>query len=395
MEKKILFISHEASLTGATIVLLHFLKWFKANTDIPFEIILKKGGILVNEFRSLAPVTNLQSKKNIIIESLQTLFKHYGFRLPLIDMKVRTIRKKFLDQNIGLIYSNTVTNGEIMEQLKGLNAPFICHVHELEWGIQYYGQNNFNRVKKLTNKFIAVSKSVSDNLINNHNVSNELIDINYEFVPTKYYSLIDQKSCRDQVCQSLNIPENAHILCASGTTGWRKGPDLFIEVACLMRKLKPDIPIYFLWVGGDKQGQRYYDLKHDIEKSGLKRYVHFLGEQKDPSIFFAACDFFLMVSREDPFPLVCLEAAALGKPIVCFDEAGGMKEFVEDDSGAVVPYLDILEMANISLNLIQTPSLRKKLGQKAKAKVVERHDIEVSGPKLLQTIIRSMHTNNK
>jgi hypothetical protein len=39
---------------------------------------------------------------------------------------------------------------------------------------------------------------------------------------------------------------------------------------------------------------------------------------------------------------VCLEAAALGKPIICFGDAGGMPEFIEEVCELVVPYLDIL-----------------------------------------------------
>ncbi|MDH6063711.1 hypothetical protein, partial [Umezakia ovalisporum] len=52
---------------------------------------------------------------------------------------------------------------------------------------------------------------------------------------------------------------------------------------------------------------------------------------------------------------VCLEAASLGKPILCFDKAGGEPEFVEDDCGFIVPYLD-LDAAD--MNLISLRSLR-------------------------------------
>ncbi len=54
MSKKVLFISHDASRTGAPIVLLNLLKWFKTNTDIPFQILLKKGGVLEPDFKAIA-----------------------------------------------------------------------------------------------------------------------------------------------------------------------------------------------------------------------------------------------------------------------------------------------------------------------------------------------------
>ena len=82
-----------------------------------------------------------------------------------------------------------------------------------------------------------------------------------------------------------------------------------------------------------------------IEDSGLAAHVTFLGPKPNPRDWFRAGDVFLLPSREDPFPLVCLEAAEAGMPVVCFAEAGGMPDFVEDDAGFVVPYLDVEAMA--------------------------------------------------
>ena len=59
------------------------------------------------------------------------------------------------------------------------------------------------------------------------------------------------------------------------------------------------------------------------------------------SDYFSIFDVFALMFREDPFPLVCLEAALLEKPNLCFARAGGASELVESDSGFVVPYLDL------------------------------------------------------
>ncbi len=53
MSIKVLFISHDASRTGAPIVLLHLLKWVKYNTDVEFLILLKDGVELEDRFRVL------------------------------------------------------------------------------------------------------------------------------------------------------------------------------------------------------------------------------------------------------------------------------------------------------------------------------------------------------
>ena len=50
----ILFVSHDATRSGAPIELLHFLRWFKRNSDRPFSVLLGRGGELVADFEKLA-----------------------------------------------------------------------------------------------------------------------------------------------------------------------------------------------------------------------------------------------------------------------------------------------------------------------------------------------------
>ena len=55
MEKSVLFISHDAIRAGATMFLINFLRWFKENTDIPFEVLVCKRGEMEGDFEKLAP----------------------------------------------------------------------------------------------------------------------------------------------------------------------------------------------------------------------------------------------------------------------------------------------------------------------------------------------------
>jgi glycosyltransferase involved in cell wall biosynthesis len=52
-----------------------------------------------------------------------------------------------------------------------------------------------------------------------------------------------------------------------------------------------------------------------------------------------------MTSREDPFPLVCIEVGKSGIPIICFEKATGIQEVLVTGGGFVVPYLDVVAMA--------------------------------------------------
>ena len=69
-----------------------------------------------------------------------------------------------------------------------------------------------------------------------------------------------------------------------------------------------------------------------------------------------------MTSREDPFPLVCIEVGKMGIPIICFEKATGAAEIIEGRGGFVVPYLDCKAMAEKLVLYYKEPDLIKKHG---------------------------------
>ena len=110
-------------------------------------------------------------------------------------------------------------------------------------------------------------------------------------------------------------------------------------------------------------------LRSDLRLLALEDRVHFVGNKPNPLDYSSLFGVFALVSREDAFPLVMLEAASLGKPIVCFADSGGATEFVNNSCGFVVPYLGIEAMAAKVLELLESVSLRRSLGEQAAKKV--------------------------
>jgi glycosyltransferase involved in cell wall biosynthesis len=381
MKKEIIFISHDASRTGAPILLLNFLRWFKQNTDIPFRIILRKGGELESEFIELAPTLVFEQElNNGIYDRIKRRFIRHDPSLRL---------KKWLDGfNVGLIYSNTSTNGNLLELLSFLDCPVISHIHELEYWL-YRSGTDWEKTKCFTNYYIAASQAVKDNLLEKHNIPDIYVKVVHGFVNAIKASgvIISSVEIEDQIRKKLQIPHDAFIVGGSGTTDWRKAPDVFVSLAKYIHRIPLDRPVHFVWVGGASSGDiRHFELQYDIDKLGISPYVRFVGSVSNPWEYFTLFDVFTLTSREDPYPLVCLEAASLAKPIICFDQAGGEPEFIEDDCGFVVPYLDIEAMADKILLLIKSPDLRNKMGIQAKHKVVSRHDISVAAPQIIEII---------
>ena len=366
--KSILFISHDASRTGAPIVFLHFLKWLRLNTNVHFIIILRQAGELEDSFCEIAPT----------------------FVLDRGSMSRSNIASELIDYNIGLIFSNTAVNGDILELLNKFECPVISYIHELEHIITTFcGIDNFKKVKEYTNQYIAASSPVKENLVLKHGITKESVEIINEGIPLIDRSLEDQSRIREELYLKFGIPRNALIVGGCGTICWLKGTDLLIQVAsAILQNKKTNLPIHFVWIGGPTKGAYFVELTYDIEKLELQPFFHFLGVQSDSLSYLSALDVFVLPSREDAFPLVCLEASFLGKPIVCFRESGGIHEYVESDCGFVVSYLNIVEMSSKILDLLDDQDLRIRLGNNGKSKVESSYSIEKISRKIIRLIQR-------
>ena len=106
MKYKILFVSHNASKTGAPIVLLHFIKWLKNNKDYEITILLKSGGELLQDFRLLADtyIWYEASANNWLQKFIDRV---YG-RLKKMNQRQYEIIKKLQAASFNLAYTNTI-----------------------------------------------------------------------------------------------------------------------------------------------------------------------------------------------------------------------------------------------------------------------------------------------
>ncbi|MBC7919880.1 MAG: glycosyltransferase family 4 protein [Ferruginibacter sp.] len=243
-------------------------------------------------------------------------------------------------------------------------APMICHVHELEIAIrQFCGLNTFRQAIPHIRHFIAVAEAVKKNLVQAHCINEGQVTVVYECVPVHDYQTDFFEEATRQIRQQLSVDEASFVVCASGTTDWRKGVDLFAQIANRCQQMT-NASLRFIWVGGASSGLEYDKLVYDVERLGLTGIVHFVGVVENPVAYFALADVFILPSREDPFPLVCLEAASLGKPILCFDQAGGMPEFVQGCGGVMVPYLNIDAFATEIVHLQTDANALHQLGKK-------------------------------
>jgi glycosyltransferase involved in cell wall biosynthesis len=376
--RMILFISHDASRSGAPIVLAHLLKWIRKNTDMEFEILLKKGGELASEFAAIAP-THIVPEENMARRIMRRL--HAGRRMPMAVPAA--LRGKKYD----LIYSNTITNGELVSRLKDRTNTVITHAHEMDSWIERLGEKKWREVVEQTTRFVAVSAPVRDCLIR-HGVPDRAIELLPECasVPAG-----PARPGDGSVRRALGISDGAWVIGGGGGAEvWRKGRDIFVQLAARMIRKNTGHDFQFIWIGSHPDAAATMWLKHDARLSGCENSIHWVGSAANPGAYYSAMDAFAMTSREDPLPLVALEAGMLGVPVVCFNGAGGTADWVKDEAGFTVPYLDIDAMAEKILLLANDRTLLREKGARARDITRSRFAIDQIGKKFADYLVREL-----
>jgi predicted HAD superfamily hydrolase/glycosyltransferase involved in cell wall biosynthesis len=354
-QPSIIFLSHEASQTGAPAVLLSLMRWVKKHTNVKFSVIIGAQGVWNKRFEEIAPCFYLDgSHRNGLTSEL----------------------RDFCGSNVQAVYVNTIASGSYAEHLKYLGAEFITHVHEMENVFEIF-ETQFRALSKICDKYIAVSPGSVASL-KKRNIHESKISFFKPFIePYDAYRIKQHSEVRKT------------LIFGCGAVEKRKGFDLFCETALKLLR-RGDSNFKMVWIGSAEG--KDLNPEFEIEHRHLAGFVEWIGPKENPREYFASGDIFLLPSREDPYPLVCMEAAEAGMPIVCFDDhAGGMHTFVEEDAGIVVTYLDVDQMAASVHDLMKNKMKRGLMGERARNKVAERHYVDRVAPKILALFPNDIH----
>lgn len=379
---RVLFVGHDATRTGAPMSLLRVTRWLREHSDLEFRYLMRDGGPMLADYQAVAPVR--------VVRRGAPAGLGWTRRFRAADRAWRKVWRRRLKSEVrsfapDVVYLNSTAVAEAAWVASSSGAPVIQRVPELEVYIrERIGLPEFAALKSLASHYVAVSEAVKENLEVNHGIAAGSIDVIHGFLPPTAPRAGDPGERRRRVCEEFGLDPSWLFVGGAGTLDWRKGPDLFLRAAMSAVGRDPSRPLAFLWLGGDAPAS----LQYEIDRAGLGDRFRLLGLKSNALDYIDLFDVFAMTSREDPYPLVMLEAASLGKPIVCFDRSGGAPEFVEDDCGFVVPYQDTAAMADRVLELLDSAPLRARMGEASRTKAERRHDLGSAGARVLELIER-------
>lgn len=346
-----LVVTHDATLSGAPRVALLVTRLL-ADAGHDVEVLSRAPGPMLGQLADAAPTT---------VEPAHRWRARLWRRAPrpvalAVDAVLATAT--LLRRRPDLVYVNSTSAAIYARAARWTRRTAVLHVHESGANSEVFLRRAGLRVRPhdldvepgrgRALSLVACSPSV-------HRELADLLDLE----PGRITMLASVPDDAVVVERARATPEPDHapgplVVGCCGTAELRKGVDLWAQAAEKVRAdlgdAAPDREVRFVWVGsaGDEP---------------VAGPVEHLGPVDNPYPHLARFDLLVLPSRDDPFPLVVLEAMLLGTPVVAFD-VGAVAEQV-GDAGVVVPAEDTAALADAVRDLLLDDTERARLGRAA------------------------------
>ncbi|APH72584.1 glycosyltransferase [Aquibium oceanicum] len=359
----ILIVSHDAELGGAQRVARVFAEWLLTSTKFEVKFVTAKGGPFLDHFRRIAETFDLEAEAK-------------GATPEDVSRRLEA----FAGPSVQAVFLNSAASGKFLSYWRE-KTPVLAFVHELPKLLASL-ESEFRLILDRADTIIAGSEAVATAIKDGYGFQPERLRTVHGFVDASPRDNSLGFDSKRAIKEALGLDPDAFLVAACGVLHWRKSPETFVDVA--ERVLKERVrEVRFLWVGGGPDQEQCEKL---VSEKGLEGKVVFTGYEPDIMRYLRAADLFLLTSQEDPFPLVCLDAATALAPIVCFEKAGGMPEFVGQGCGMSVPFMDAEAMADAVLAYMQDEDRLRAEGQAGRELVENEYTVASAGPKLLHHI---------
>ena len=364
------FVTHDANIGGAPNVLASIGTWFARHTDYEVKIICMDGGPLVEQFQSIAPT--FVAGFTEVPESRREPLRHAV--------------EDFVGRSPAFIFVNSAAASGFVA-INPFDAPLFAYIHELGNIIDRIGRP-FDDLMRNVRHVFCDGTAVRDLLLSRFGLESDQLTVQHSFIEAPVDLARIPATQKAALRRELNLPEHQKLIVGCGVVHWRKQPDVFVRLGKYLSGSGRSASL--VWIG---DGEDLAKMRALVRREGLAQSIQFIGYSADFRRYFGAADVFALTSSEDPFPLVCLEAAVACAPSVVFREAGSMASFVAPESepaaGMVVPITNEESYFRAVAELLDDEDVRARLAEAGHTRALASYTTDVCVPEILRTIQRA------
>jgi glycosyltransferase involved in cell wall biosynthesis len=146
----------------------------------------------------------------------------------------------------------------------------------------------------------------------------------------------------------------------------------------------------FVFLGNSQETDYVARLRERTIELGIQDNIRLPGFQRDAAAYFRGSDVLAHTSRKESQGRVLLEAMAARLPVVAYDVGGISESVVADETGFLVPFGDVMGLAQSLGKLVSNAALRQRMGESGYRRVSQCFTAERTAERVNAVIKRTL-----
>jgi glycosyltransferase involved in cell wall biosynthesis/SAM-dependent methyltransferase len=362
----ILIVAHEATRSGAPILALNLVQQLSIRYNV-ISLTLG-GGELTDYFRHVSAALYVADRRTMTDKQLNDIVNGITAR-----------------HSVKFAIINSVASSRVLSPLRAEGVPTISLIHEFSSYMRprsaLHDMIDLSTETVFSTK-LTLASAVSDFWLYQGN-SIHVAPQGKCIVPAPGVSNAEVE--KTWLAANLRPPGASKFLVLGiGNIELRKGVDLFIKCASILKDKSGGERFHFVWIGDgfDPENEMAYSVYLDdqIKRAGLELKLKMLRSTSQIELAYQSADLLLITSRLDPLPNVAIDALLAGRPVLCFEKTTGIADFmIENGLGdqCVAKYLDTHDLAEKVKALADSEELRACVADRSRAAAEKEFDMNV------------------
>ena len=330
---------------------VHTQRWCRA---------LSQKGINVVLFSFSAFKGSFYKKYNITVYSCninaRTIWEKKNYLFTLLYL-----RQIIKNERPDIVHAHRASSYGLMGTLSGFH-PLIISI----WGEDIY---DFPRKSPIFRFMLKFALKRADRLLSTSHVmakeakkyTDKIFSITPFGVDTKLFMPMNAAPHEQFVIGNVKILDKKY------------GIDVLIRAFSLVLQANPDKDLLLRIIGDGPCREEYESL---VDKLNIKNNVEFLGRIPNDYLpqYYNGFSVSVSVSNSESFGVVAVEAMSCGCPVITSDADGFTEVVINGSTGFIVPKKNEKKTAEAIQKFIDDPSLRTKMGQAGRKRVLQFYD---------------------
>ncbi|MGY6635321.1 MAG: rhamnan synthesis F family protein [Alkalilacustris sp.] len=363
--RDILVVSHDASRTGAPILAWNLVKELSRSYNV--TTLCMGGGPLIASFAEHSVAVwqagTPTGEGAFYSDILRDMSPEGGFAFGIVN----SIEARHM---LLPLHLTQVTCVALLHEFASNTRPFTAFGDAARWADHMVFSTNLTLDNAVATNFLARNRNL-------HVIAQGRCSV--PGLAGRAADEGERKRLRNLLCPP-GRDGRRFIVMGAGSVCYRKGVDLFVDLAARTLARPEGRDALFVWVGGGfKPNSDEYSgfLVDQVRRAGVEDRLLMLPETPEIDTIYGLADALVLTSRLDPLPNVAIDAMMAGLPVLCFDQTTGIADTLAEAGLAaecVAPYLDVTALAERVVRLASTPDLYDEVARHSRATAERQFD---------------------